>query len=92
MSTVGPLGGDVRESESVHHQCLETSTVPPWEVLPKNLGVPSINARKRLRRGPWEVLPENPGVLTINARKHRWRPPWEVLPENPAALTINARK
>jgi hypothetical protein len=47
----------------------------PWEVLPENLGVPSINARKRLRRGPWEVLPENPGVLTINARKHRWRPP-----------------
>jgi hypothetical protein len=49
---VGPLGGDVGESGSAHHQRLETSMVGPLGGAARDLGAPIINAKKYRRRAP----------------------------------------
>jgi hypothetical protein len=48
----GPLGGGVGESESAHHQSLETSMAAPWEVLPEDPGVPTMNHLGPSMAGP----------------------------------------
>jgi hypothetical protein len=44
MSTSGPLGGDVGESESADDQRLEMLMVGPLGVMPENAGAPTISA------------------------------------------------
>jgi hypothetical protein len=46
MSMAAPLGGAARESESTHHQQLGTSVAGPWVGADRELGAPTINAKK----------------------------------------------